>query len=138
MAPQRLTADTSVVVPSLLAWHELHARAASAVKGMRSLPAHTLVESFAVLSRLPAPRALRPSMAHRLLEHSFPEEPFTLSPSGHLAAIRRLADAEVGGGRIYDAIIGAAAAEAGVRLLTADRRALSTYALVGASVDLVE
>ena len=61
-----------------------------------------------------------------------------MSPSGHLAAIQRLADAEVGGGRIYDAVIAATAAEAGVRLLTADRRAMSTYALVGASFELVE
>lgn len=138
MAARRLTADTSVVVPSLLAWHELHPRAASALKGVRCLPAHALAEAFAVLCRLPAPRALRPSMAHRMLDHSFPEEPFTLSPSGHRVAIRRLAEAEVGGGRIYDAIIGATAAEADVRLLTADRRAMSTYALVGASFELVE
>jgi predicted nucleic acid-binding protein len=77
-------------------------------------------------------------MAHRLLDHSFPDEPLMLSPSGHLAALRRLAEAEVGGGRAYDAIIGATAAEAGVRLLTADRRAMPTYALVGASFELVE
>jgi predicted nucleic acid-binding protein len=127
-----------VVVPSLLAWHELHTRAASVLKDVRCLPAHALVESFAVLSRLPAPRAVRPSMAHRLLDHSFPDEPLTLSPSGHLAALQRLAKAEMGGGRIYDAIIGATAAEAGVQLLTADRRAMPTYALIGASFELVE
>ncbi len=61
-----------------------------------------------------------------------------LSPSGHLAALQRMARAEVGGGRIYDAIIGATAAEAGVQLLTADRRAMPTYALIGASFELVE
>jgi predicted nucleic acid-binding protein len=138
VAAQHLTADTSVVVPSLLAWHELHGRAASALKGVRCLPAHALAESFAVLSRLPAPRALRPSMAHRLLDQAFPDEPLTLSPPTHRSVIQRLAKAEVGGGRIYDAIIGATAAEAGVRLLTADRRAMQTYALVGATFELVE
>jgi predicted nucleic acid-binding protein len=138
VAASRLTADTSVVVPSLLAWHELHARAATALKDVRRLPAHALAESFAVLSRLPAPRALRPSLAHRLLEHAFPDQPFTLSPPGHHIVIQRLATAEVGGGRIYDAIVGATAAEADVRLLTADRRAISTYALVGASFELIE
>jgi predicted nucleic acid-binding protein len=138
VASQLLAADTSVVVPSLLAWHELHTRAASAVRSVRCLPAHALVESFAVLSRLPAPRALRPSMAQRLLDHAFPDEPFTLSPSSHHAVIQRLATAEVGGGRINDAVIGATAAEAGVRLLTADRRAMPTYALVGATFELVE
>jgi predicted nucleic acid-binding protein len=138
MASRRLTADTSVVVPSLLAWHELHARAAAALKDVRCLPAHALAESFSVLSRLPAPRALRPSQALQLLDRAFPEEALTLSPPGHRATIQRLALAEVGGGRIYDAVIGATAAEAGVRLLTADRRALPTYALVGATFELVE
>jgi predicted nucleic acid-binding protein len=77
-------------------------------------------------------------MAQTLLDRAFPEEPLTLSPSGHYAVIRRLAKAEVGGGRVYDAIIGATAAEADVLLLTADRRAMSTYALVGATFELVE
>ena len=39
------------------------------------------------------------------------------------------------GGRISDAIIGATAGSA-VRLVTADRRALATYALPGADVQL--
>jgi len=138
VAAPRLTADTSVVVASLLAWHDLHGRAAAAVRGVRCLPAHALAESFAVLSRLPAPRALRPTMVHRLIARSFPDGPLTLSPSGHLTTVQRLADAEIGGGRIYDAIIGATAAEASARLLTADRRALPTYALVGAEFELVE
>jgi predicted nucleic acid-binding protein len=77
-------------------------------------------------------------MAQSLLDRAFPEEPLTLSPTGHRAMIACLARAEVGGGRIYDAVIGATAAEADVLLLTADRRALSTYALVGANVELVE
>jgi predicted nucleic acid-binding protein len=59
-------------------------------------------------------------------------------PSLLAAVIRRVAQAELGGGRIHDAVIGATAAEAGVRLLTADRRAMSTYALVGATFELVD
>jgi len=138
VAPRRLTADTSIVVPALLAWHDGHARAAAALKGVRCLPAHALAESFSVLSRLPAPNGLRPSQAQILLDRAFPDEPLTLSPSGHYGVILRLAKAEVGGGRAYDAIIGATAAEADVLLLTADRRAMSTYGLVGAKFELVE
>ena len=41
----------------------------------------------------------------------------------------------MGGGRISDAITGATAGSA-VRLVTADRRALATYALPGADVQL--
>lgn len=138
MAAQVVTADTSVIVPSLIRWHALHRRAASAVRGMSRVPAHALAESFSVLTRLPAPQALGPAQAHELLLRSFPDEPLTLSGAGYLATIRRLAEADTGGGRVYDAIIGAAAAEVGACLLTADRRALSTYALVGAAFELID
>lgn len=126
-----LTADTSVIVPSLLGWHELHVRAALASREVNRVPAHAFVESFSVLTRLPAPRALRPILAEQAMLAAFPGTPLLLSAEGYLAVIRRLASAELGGGRIYDAIVGATAAEAGFRLLTADRRATATYALVG-------
>ncbi len=137
MATRSLTADTSVVVPSLVMWHPLHLAAAEALKLVRRLPAHALAESFAVLTRLPAPRALSPTIAERLLANSFPLEPLALSAAGHQAAIRRLAEAELGGGRTYDAIVAAAAAESCSRLLTADRRAVPIYALMGAEFELV-
>lgn len=138
MATPRLTADTSLVVPALVQWHALHRQAAVALRDARRLPAPVLVEAFSVLTRLPPPRAVGPSLALRALQRAFPEEPWSLSPGGYLVAVRRLAAAELGGGRVYDAVIGATAAEAGVRLLTADRRALATYALVGVDVELIE
>lgn len=138
MAAAFLTADTSVIVPSIVQWHELHAQAASLVRTVDRVPAHALVEAFSVLTRLPMPLALAPTQATEALQRSFPELPLTLSPQGCIAAIRRLAEAGLGGGRIYDAIVAAAAAEAGARLLTADRRAIATYALMGANFQLVE
>lgn len=138
MATSGLTADTSVIVPSILAWHALHSKAAAALADVRQVPAHALVESFSVLTRLPAPRALRPSQAQQVLLRAFPETPLTLGAMGHVAIIRRLADGDIGGGRVYDAIVGGAAAEAKVRLLTADRRAVPIYALVGAEFELLE
>lgn len=138
MATARLTADTSVIVPSLLRWHTLHARAATALAGVRQVPAHALIESFSVLTRLPASRALRPVLAQQALLRAFPTPPLTLGAERHVAIIRRLAEADIGGGRVYDAIVGAVAAEAGARILTADRRAVPTYALVGAEFELLE
>ena len=41
------------------------------------------------------------------------------------------------GGATYDALIGATAAAEGATLVTAERRALVSYALVGADVELV-
>ena len=137
MAPPRLTADTSVIVPSLLRWHASHAQAAAALRDVRQVPAHALVESFSVLTRLPLPHALRPSLACEALAHAFPEEPLTLSATAYLGVVRRLADAGLMGGRVYDAVVGATAAEAGRRLITADRRAVVTYSLVGAEYELL-
>lgn len=138
MAARSLTADTSAIVPSLLRWHELHEAAAAALLEVRQVPCHALVEAFSVLTRLPGQLALRPAQARQALLRAFPEEPLALNPAGHLTAIGRLVDAGIGGGRIYDAIVGTTAASAGARLITADRRALATYALVGAEVQLLD
>jgi hypothetical protein len=138
VAASRLTADTSVIVPSILSWHALHSKASAALAEVRQVPAHALVESFSVLTRLPAPRALRPAQAQQALLRAFPEPPLILGARGHLAIILLLAEGDIGGGRVYDAVVGGAAAEAKVRLLTADRRALPTYALVGAEFELLQ
>ncbi|MHB8618339.1 MAG: PIN domain-containing protein [Chloroflexota bacterium] len=138
MATPPVTADTSVIIPSILQWHALHRQAVALLKPVRRVPAHALIEAFSVLTRLPRPKALRPSQAYEALTHAFPGEPLTLTPGAYLAALRRLANADVGGGRVYDAIVGATAAEARALLLTADRRALVTYAVVGADCQLVE
>ncbi len=137
MAARPLTADSSVVIPSLILWHPLHNAAAAAVKSVRRLPAHALLESFAVLNRLPAPRAIPPRVAERLLAHSFPDQPLALGPEGYQTLVHKLAEADLGGGLIYDAVIAATAAENGFRILTADRRAVPIYALMGADFELV-
>jgi predicted nucleic acid-binding protein len=50
----------------------------------------------------------------------------------------RVAAARMAGCQIYDALVGAAAVEVGARLLTADRRALPVYGLLGVDFDLIE
>ena len=65
-----------------------------------------LVESYAVLTRLPAPHALSAAVAGTLLGAWFPAEKI-LVPSRKLAAsiVPRLVDAGIDGGRTYDALI---------------------------------
>jgi predicted nucleic acid-binding protein len=48
--------------------------------------------------------------------------------------VKALAAGGIRGGAIYDALIGATAAEAGLPLLTFDRRAQRTYEAVGVEV----
>lgn len=132
-----LTADTSVVVPALIQWHEAHAMALSALRGVTALPAHVLIESFSVLTRLPGGTSLRPGQAETALGRAFPDEPLVLGRSALRDVIRRLAEAGLGGGRVYDALVAAQAGGAGARILTRDRRALSTYAMFGLDYELV-
>ncbi|WP_211355091.1 hypothetical protein [Blastococcus colisei] len=49
-----------------------------------------------------------------------------------------LADHRIAGGSVYDALVGAAAAEHGLRLISRDRRAFDTYRALDAAVDMID
>lgn len=119
--------DTSVVVAALLGWHEAHEQARSAARG-GGVPAHALLESYAVLTRLPAPHRVASRVASSLIAGWFPPEQIFV-PSAELArsVVERLAAAGIGGGAAYDALVGLTAAEHGAELRTRDRRAAVTY-----------
>jgi len=119
--------DSSCMVAAVCGWHEHHAAAAAAIErrldsGQRlAVPAHALVETYAVLTRLPAPHRLSPADAWALVKGNFVDHATlsTLDAGTHVKVLDRLAANGVGGGRTYDAIIGAAASEAGAaELLT--------------------
>jgi predicted nucleic acid-binding protein len=128
------TADTSVVVPALADWHPLHDRASVAVRDVRQLPAHVLVETVAVLTRLRGGMASPVTAVVKALRDNFPGEPYVLDPAGSVQLLDSLAAAGISGGRVYDALVGATASAAGSRLITADRRALPTYLAVRTEV----
>lgn len=119
--------DTSVVVAALLGWHEAHEQALDAARG-GGIPAHALLESYSVLTRLPAPHRLAPDVVSSLIAGWFPPERIFV-PSAALArsVVGRLAAAGIGGGASYDALVGLTAAEHGAELRTRDRRAAVTY-----------
>lgn len=129
-----LTADTSVVVPSLTAWHEDHEIALAAVQEVRVLPAHVLLESASVLSRLPRGLAQPLSLVADILAESFPDEPLTLPGDDHRSVLRSLADLGVRGGAIYDGLVAATADHHGARLLSLDVRAAPVYRHLAAAV----
>ncbi len=122
-----LLVDTSVAVALSVADHEAHAAVLAAVAGRRiGLAGHAAFESFSLLTRLPAPARRTPAAVSRLLAANFPYTRF-LSQAATSALLGRLAEAGVSGGAVYDALVGATAAEHRVRLLTRDLRALATY-----------
>jgi hypothetical protein len=76
------------------------------------IPAAALLESFAVLTRMPV--RLSPQDARRLLEESFSEtaEIAGLAVAAAWSSIRDLSLREMGGGIIYDALIARTAFDA--------------------------
>ena len=129
--------DTSVVVPTLLGWHEAHESSREAARGA-AIPAHALVESYSVLTRLPAPHRVTPTVASTLLAGSFPPARI-LHPAPALAAsiVPRLADAGIAGGAASDALVALTAVEHGAELRTRDRRAAATYDALAVPYQLV-
>lgn len=106
------------MIAAVCAWHERHADAVAAIgrrlnRGDRLvIAAHALVETYAVLTRLPSPHRLTPGDAWALVHANFVEHATlaTLPNRGHVALLRQLAAEGIGGGRSYDALIAASAA----------------------------
>ena len=123
--------DTSCIVAAVCSWHEHHPAAAAEInrrlqRGQRlCVPAPALVETYAVLTRLPPPHRLTARDAWALVEGNFVTGALIqiLDADGYVDLLRRAADREVAGGRTYDAVIGECAREAGATiLLTFNRR----------------
>jgi len=123
--------DSSCMIAAICSWHEQHGRAAAEVERrlrrgeQLAIPAPALVESYAVLTRLPAPHRLSAADAWALLEANFVEDRRIIALSGahYVATVRALAKQGVGGGRTFDAVIAECACEARpATLLTFNRR----------------
>jgi predicted nucleic acid-binding protein len=123
--------DTSCMVAAVCSWHERHHAAVEAIeerleRGERvAVAAHALVETYAVLTRLPAPHRLAPQDAWTLVNANFVESAAVaaLDARGHIRVLEQLAGEGIGGGRSYDAVIAACAVRAKADvLLTFNRR----------------
>jgi toxin FitB len=132
-----LGVDTSLAVPLLVASHPEHARVGAWAKDrMLGLCGHALVETYAVLTRLPGDARVAASDATKLIDDNF-AVPLVLSARVTRDAHRRLARSGVAGGACYDGLIALAAREHGVVLATRDVRARSTYEALGVTVELL-
>jgi predicted nucleic acid-binding protein len=124
--------DTSVVIACFGGWHEHHQAARSLLANRPSLPAHTAVESYSVLTRLPDPFRAEPAVAAEFLRRTFPAPRLVLAPAAYGALPGQLAELGISGGAVYDAMIALTARLADAELITLDRRARDTYRRVGA------
>ncbi len=136
-AEPELLVDTSVAVALSVSDHEGRAAARAAVEGRRiGLAGHAAFETYSVLTRLPAPARRTPAAITRLIAANFPHTRF-LDPERATELLAGLAGLGLSGGSVYDALVGAAAVEHGVPLVTRDRRALGAYRALDVDVVLV-
>jgi predicted nucleic acid-binding protein len=126
-----ITVDTSVVVAAFARWHEDHDAARVAIEAAEAAVAHVLIETYSVLTRLPAPRRAPGELVVDFLTRHFSDDPLTLTGDEHVALLAEVARVRIGGGAVYDAVVGATARARSATLLSLDRRAARTYRVLG-------
>jgi predicted nucleic acid-binding protein len=122
--------DASVLVAGLVEAHPHHAVAFPWIRRVHAgqLPgavaAHSLAETYSVLTTLPHQPRITPAASLRLIRVSLRRfQVVSLGARDYLIVVRTLADAGLAGGIIYDALAARAAAKTGAeRILTLNRR----------------
>ena len=119
--------DTSVIIAALVESHPMHGRAFPWLKQAKEkqfeliVVSHTLAELYAVLSTLPLKPRISSSVAWRLINENIVSNSkiISLTPADYSSTIRRMSEAGLIGGTIYDSLVARAAQKAKVeRLLT--------------------
>lgn len=128
-----IVADTSVLVPAVLASHEAHEPCHDSAALVDASVGHVLIEMYSVLTRLPQPYTVIPVHAAQAVR-SYAGAVVTLTSDEYADLIDRFAGARIAGGSTYDALVAATAVRHGAALLTRDERAASTYERLGADV----
>ncbi len=98
---------------------------------------HVVLETYSVLTRLPPPNRIAAELARSYIESVFAFPPLTLSSDGYAELLSFVAAEGIVGGAVYDALVAATAREAGVLLLSLDRRAAAVYERVGVDYRIV-
>jgi len=129
--------DTSTAVALVVEDHEAHAATLEAVRGRRlGLAGHAWFETYSVLTRLPGSLRRSPADVLRVLAHNFPASAF-LGEDEAVELGRDLARLGISGGAIYDALVGAAARQHHLKLISSDLRARPVYEALGAAIEII-
>jgi toxin FitB len=131
--------DSSVVIAALGQWHPAHEASRAAIAGgERRLVGHVAFEATSVLSRMPEPYRMMPTVVMDALERISTSPWLTLDASSQRSCLRRAVAEGLSGGDLYDALIAATAAEHGATLLSADRRAREAYEAMGVDMAFLD
>ena len=132
-----MAADTSVVVAAFASWHEQHDAARQALDDGLWLVEHCALETYSVLTRLPAPHRAPASVVRDFIATRFPDPWLRLTASAHRKFVFGLAELNVTGGSVYDALVAATAAAHAVPMITCDQRAVPIYERYGIRVQIL-
>lgn len=121
---RRFLPDTSCLVAAVCSWHEHHGATADELARRARhreeivMAAPALIETYAVLTRLPPPFRLRPADALAVMEGSWSHvEVVALAATEIWPLLGGLPDPGIAGGSTYDAVIAACARKAGVDVI---------------------
>ena len=106
-------------------WHEFHAATRTRYDDLRRagarfiVAAHSLLECFSVLTRMPPPYRFSPEKARRLLLENLSGSAAIsgVDPELCWSTIRELSQQSLGGGLVYDAVIARSVRQAGATVL---------------------
>jgi predicted nucleic acid-binding protein len=130
-------ADTSVVVAAFASWHEHHQRARKAlVAGVRLID-HCVLETYSVLTRLPAPHRCAANVVRDFLRLRFTEPYLRLDDHAYKDFMHDLPEHGISGGGAYDALVAVTVVANSAELITCDRRAAPIYERYGVTVSFV-
>lgn len=141
--PTLVAADATVTIAAVVGWHERHKAASAAIEAALArkalvLPAAVLVESYAILTRLPAQHRLAHAEAFHLLRSNFATARVAgLRTRDTWSMLRRWSVVPIGGNDAYDAMLVDAAREAGAKVLLTFRRA-ELERVAGTGLEVVE
>ena len=128
-----IAVDSSVTVAAYATWHETHEAARHVMAGEVALPAHVVLETYSVLTRMPPPHRAPPRLVARWLQQ-FDTVLDPADGAAHRSLVADLADAGVLGGMTYDALVAHTCLQHGVALVSNDARASRTYEALGLEV----
>lgn len=129
--------DTSVLVAAFASWHLDHLLAVEELARKPRMIAHSMVETFSVLTRLPEPQRAEPAMVVEFFERNFSDDPLSLDSSDARSVPSRLVTMGVVGDAVYDGLIALTALAGDATLVSLDQRAAPVYRRCGVKFEIL-
>lgn len=137
----KFTVDSNYLICILQSWNTHHEATIADLERRLSqgeelhLVPHALLETYAVMTRMPDPYRKPPAMVVSLMQKNFGGYPLLRPPSDHWQLLAGLAEDGIGGGQSYNRSIAHSAHQAGMKeLVTWNVKHFQSQAFPGLSI----